>query len=68
MLRDDAYAVVQRSAMKAWEEKTSFLGLLKADAEVTGRLSPSQLEACFDPARQLQHMGVIFDRLGALDW
>ena len=68
MLRDDAYAVVQRSAMRAWQEKTPFLGLLKADTEVTGRLSASQLEACFDPARQLQHMGVIFDRLGALDW
>ncbi len=68
MLRDDAYAVVQRSAMKAWEEKTSFLGLLRADPDVTGRLSPAELEACFDPARQLQHTGVIFDRVAALDW
>jgi adenylosuccinate lyase len=68
MLRDDAYAVVQRSAMRAWEEKTPFLDLLRADGEVTGRLSATQLEACFDPARQLQHMGVIFDRVSALDW
>jgi adenylosuccinate lyase len=68
MLRDDAYAVVQRSAMKAWQEKTPFLELLKADPEVTARLTASQLESCFNPGSQLQNMGVIFDRIGALDW
>ncbi|MBN1322267.1 MAG: adenylosuccinate lyase [Thermoleophilia bacterium] len=68
MLRDDAYAVVQRSAMKAWEEKTSFQELLKADPEVTGRLSEAELESCFDPSYQLRNMGVIFDRVAALEW
>jgi adenylosuccinate lyase len=68
MLRDDAYAVVQRSAMKAWEEKTSFLELLKADPEVTARLSAAELETCFNPGSQLQNMGVIFERISALDW
>ena len=69
MLRDDAYAVVQRSAMRAWEEKTSFKELLKADPEVTGRLSaPSSSTACFDPGYQLRNMGVIFDRVAALEW
>lgn len=68
MLRDDAYAVVQRSAMKAWEEKTSFKDLLKADGEVTARLSAGELDACFDPAYQLRNMGVIFDRVAALEW
>lgn len=68
MLRDDAYAVVQRSAMKAWEEKTSFQELLKADPEVTGRLPEAELESCFDPGYQLRNMGVIFDRVAALEW
>ncbi len=68
MLRDDAYAVVQRSAMRAWQEKTSFRDLLLADAEVTGRLSQAELEACFDPAGSLRNMGVIFDRVAALEW
>jgi len=68
MLRDDAYAVVQRSAMKAWEDKTSFKDLLKADGEVTARLSAGELDACFDPAYQLRNMGVIFDRVAALEW
>jgi adenylosuccinate lyase len=68
MLRDDAYKVVQRSAMKAWEEKIQFLDLLKADPEVTGRLSADEIEALFDPGYSLRHMGVIFDRVAALEW
>jgi adenylosuccinate lyase len=68
MLRDDAYAVVQRSAMKAWEEKTSFRKLLEADPEVTGRLSEAELEDCFDPAGQLRNMDVIFERVAGLEW
>jgi len=68
MLRDDAYAVVQRSAMKAWEEKTSFRELLMADSEVTARLSPAEIEACFDPGHQLRNMGVIFERVAAIEW
>ena len=68
MLRDDAYAVVQRSAMRAWEEKTSFQELLKADPEVAGRLSEAALESCFDPAYQLRNIGVIFNRVAALEW
>ncbi len=68
MLRDDAYAVVQRSAMRAWEEKTSFEELLKADPEVTGRLSAAEIEACFDPMHQLRNLNVIFDRLAAIEW
>jgi adenylosuccinate lyase len=68
MLRDDAYNVVQRSAMKAWEEKIQFLDLLKADPEVTERLSVVEIEALFDPGYALRHMGVIFDRVAALEW
>ncbi|NLE10468.1 MAG: adenylosuccinate lyase [Actinobacteria bacterium] len=68
MLRDDAYAVVQRSAMRAWEEKTSFKELLRADAEVMDHLAEAELEACFDPGYQLRNMGVIFDRVAALEW
>ncbi len=49
MLRDDAYRLVQKSAMRAWEEKTPFLDLLKADPEVTGHLSADQIDALFDP-------------------
>jgi adenylosuccinate lyase len=68
VLRDDAYKIVQRSAMKAWEEKASFQELLKSDPEVTSRLSAAEIEACFDPVHQLRHASVIFDRIAALEW
>jgi adenylosuccinate lyase len=68
MLRDDAYAVVQLSAMKAWEQKTPFKELLKTDPEVTGRLGDAEIEALFDPGHQLRNMGVIFERVAALEW
>jgi len=68
MLRDDAYAVVQRNAMRAWQEKTSFLDLLKADPEVTRHLTQEELEACFDPSFHLRHLDVIFARVAGLEW
>ena len=46
--RENAYALVQRNAMKSWREKEDFLGLLKSDAEVTAQISHSELESIFD--------------------
>ncbi|MFH0916074.1 MAG: adenylosuccinate lyase [bacterium] len=68
VLRDDAYRIVQRSAMRSWEEKASFRDLLRTDEEVTSRLSSAEIEACFDPGHQLRHVGVIFERVAALEW
>ena len=68
MLRDDAYRVVQRSAMKAWEQKAPFADLLKADEEVGAHLTAEQIDGLLDPGYQLRNMGVIFERVAALDW
>ena len=68
VLREDAYKLVQRSAMKAWEEQLPFRDLLAADAEVMRWMTVSDLDECFDPGYQLRHMGVIFDRVAALEW
>ena len=64
--REDAYALVQRNAMAAWEEGRPFLELLKSDPDVTEHLDPAEIEGCFDPARYLQNAHVIFERLEAL--
>jgi len=45
--REDAYRLVQRNAMTAWQGGGDFRKLLKADAEVTKALSPERIEACF---------------------
>ncbi len=64
--REEAYALVQRNAMAAWDEGRPFLELLKSDPEVTEHLDPSEIEGCFDPARYLRDAHVIFERLEAL--
>ena len=64
--REEAYSLVQRNAMAAWEEGRPFLELLKSDPDVTEHLDPSEIEGCFDPARYLRDAHVIFDRLEAL--
>jgi adenylosuccinate lyase len=64
--REEAYALVQRNAMAAWEEGRPFLELLKSDPDITEHLDPAEIEGCFDPARYLQNAGVIFERLEAL--
>jgi len=62
--RQKAYELVQRNAMKAWKQKASFLGLLKADAEITAQLSESELELLFDYSYFLNHVDKVFKRLG----
>jgi adenylosuccinate lyase len=68
LLREDAYKLVQRSAMRAWEEKRPFKEVLLADPEVTARLDAEALEACFDPAASLRNLGVVFERVAAIEW
>ena len=62
--RRKAYELVQRNAMKAWRGNKNFLGLLKADPEVTTTLSQSELEPLFDEQYYLRYVNGIFERLG----
>ena len=61
--RDSAYESVQRNAMKTWAGEGTFGDLLAADPEVTAVLSPQQIDACFDPARMLEHVDHVFARV-----
>jgi adenylosuccinate lyase len=62
--RQRAYEIVQRDAMRAWRERRSFLEILQEDPELTARVGPDVLKACFDPAWYLRHVDTIFRRLG----
>jgi adenylosuccinate lyase len=64
--REEAYALVHRSSMVAWDEGRPLAELLKSDPEVTAHLDPAEIEACFDPARYLEGTNVIFERLEGL--
>ncbi|MFA6001810.1 MAG: adenylosuccinate lyase [Thermoleophilia bacterium] len=65
--REEAYRVVQTSAMKAWQDKTSFKDLLNKDETVRASLSEAELDSCFDPSRYLENIGVVFTRLEKLE-
>ena len=61
--RDDAYALVQRNAMRVWRGEGEFLKLLKADKDVAKVLSEHELEALFDLGYHLKHVDTIFARV-----
>jgi adenylosuccinate lyase len=62
--REDAYRLVQRNAMKVWNgEATDFQALLKADPEVTAKLSPKEIEEKFDLGYHLKHVDTVFRRV-----
>jgi adenylosuccinate lyase len=63
--REDSYLLVQRNAMRVWESdgELSLLELLKADTDVTARLSAAQLTELFDLGYHMKHVDTIFDRV-----
>jgi adenylosuccinate lyase len=61
--RDEAYRLVQRNAMRAWEEEQDFAELVRADGEIAGRVD---LDAVFDPSAYTKHVDTVFDRLQAI--
>ncbi|MGB4864258.1 MAG: lyase family protein, partial [Tepidiformaceae bacterium] len=62
--RQDAYAIVQRNAMKAWKARTPFFDLLMADPDVTSRVSEDELRGLFDYSFYLKNIGATYERLG----
>jgi adenylosuccinate lyase len=61
--REDAYRLVQRNAMPVWRGEGDFLSLLKADPDVTARLTSQEIEACFDLGYHFKHVDTIFRRV-----
>jgi adenylosuccinate lyase len=61
--REDAYAMVQRNAMRAWQGQGDFLSLLKADKDVRRYLSEAELAQNFDLDYHLKHVDTVFARV-----
>jgi adenylosuccinate lyase len=61
--REDSYKLVQRNAMKVWEEGKDFLTELKADGEVTTKISNSELTELFDLKFHTKNVDVIFNKV-----
>ncbi len=63
MLREQAYALVQRHAMEAWENEGDFRAAIEADPEISALLTRDKLAETFSLDRQLRHVDAIFDRV-----
>jgi adenylosuccinate lyase len=61
--RDEAYRLVQRHALRSWEEDRDFRELVRADTEIAGRVD---VDAVFDVGAFTRHVDTVFERLRAL--
>ena len=61
--RNDAYRLVQRHAMRAWDEALDFPSLVRADPEIAARV---QLDSVLDLGAYTRHAGTVFERLSLL--
>lgn len=61
--REDSYRLVQKNAMKVWEEGKDFLTELLADSEVIAALGEAKIRESFDLNYHLKHVDTIFKRV-----
>jgi adenylosuccinate lyase len=61
--REEAYRIVQDSAMKVWRGEGDFLAFLKADPRVTAKMSDAEIEENFDLGYHFKHVDTIFRRV-----
>lgn len=64
VLRETAYAWVQRNALQAWQTRQPFKELVLKDQDIMSRLDPKEVEALFDYDYHLRHVDYIFRRAG----
>ncbi len=65
--RDDAYRVVQRCALRSWDERRPFRALLEDDADVAAAgVTSEQLDVAFDLGRSLRYLDVVFAELDSI--
>jgi adenylosuccinate lyase len=63
VLREDAYAWVQRNAMRVWDENADFARLVAEDPDVRAHLTQEEISRVFDLSDKLKHVDTIFQRV-----
>lgn len=61
--REDSYRLVQRNAMRVWEQGADFMTELKADPEVRAAMTEAEIESNFDIGYHTKHVDTIFARV-----
>ena len=64
LAREEAYDTVQPCAMEAWENQIAFRGVVDKNEKITSYLTKEELDDCFDYNYHIQHVDMIFERLG----
>ena len=64
--RSEAYKIVQRHALAAWDGGSAFADALMSDPEVSTLMAPDELRSLFVPHDQIQNVDAVFERLGLL--
>ena len=67
MSREDAYKIVQTTAMQSWKEEKPFYDLLIADKNVVSKIDPKELKKLFDIEIHFKHVNEVFDRVFTRD-
>ena len=60
--REEAYKIVQKNAMRAWNEKTSFLTIIKKDKKIIEKIPVNKLKKLFDFSYHTKKINIIFKR------
>jgi len=63
MSRDDAYQIVQRTALEALDKKQPLLSVLKNEKKVGEILKPNEIEAIFDPKSFYTHLDYLYEKV-----
>ena len=64
MSREEAYLVIQRLAMEAWDDGKDFRDLCHGEGQIRARIAGEELDRLFDPQYYLRNIGTIYARFG----
>ena len=60
--REEAYKIVQKNALSAWREKTSFYGKIISEKKITNKIPVNKLKKLFDFSYHMKKINIIFNR------
>ena len=63
MTRENAYAIVQKNAMKVWEKNLDFKKIILEDLEIKKYLSNKDIDELFDMNKIMKNINKVYDRL-----
>ena len=60
--REDSYKIVQKNAMQAWKENSSFYNKIIADKKITNKIPVNKIKKLFDFSYHTKKINIIFNR------